>query len=443
MVGNNVLNVDLSKRSQSQSDNKSHRHFVVAWVILVAVLFPAREMSINVGVNLTPGRVAVILLFFPALLKALRSNHRIMVADCFTLATVSWIVIATVTTKGIESLLTAAGGECLEFLGGYLIGRAYLWYPNTLKSFLTALKFVTIVLVLFALADRISGQQIIENTIASIVHVVPAGGNYRNGVIRATATLDHPILLGAFFAFASALFIYSRDSAMGRAVFLLLTFFGCFLAQSSASLMAWVITVCAYFYDVWLGSVRTRWGIFWAVTGISVAIIFVVANAPIGWIITHLTLDPESGYFRYLIWTAAFDKIAESPLMGYAFNSLDDVILDTTVDSVWLVYALRFGIPTIVFLFLATVSGIWPIRKSRDDLPGTVLMSRMSMGFTVMLLMIMFIGVTVHFWNYMWIFWGLCLGAKVSLKEQLALTKPAATYAYASARGRLASEAQY
>ena len=27
------------------------------------------------------------------------------------------------------------------------------------------------------------------------------------------------------------------------------------------------------------------------------------------------------------------------------------------------------------------------------------------------------IGLTVHFWNYMWIFWGICLGVRASLRE--------------------------
>jgi len=35
----------------------------------------------------------------------------------------------------------------------------------------------------------------------------------------------------------------------------------------------------------------------------------------------------------------------------------------------------------------------------------------------LLLLVFMFSGLTVHFWNYMWMFWGVCLGVRASLRE--------------------------
>jgi hypothetical protein len=182
--------------------------------------------------------------------------------------------------------------------------------------------------------------------------------------------------------------------------------------------MTWAIIVSSYLYDRLLSTFSWRWGLFWAVAGALACTIFLVTNAPLGWIITHLTLDPQSGYFRYLIWDAALARIPESPWTGFAFNRLNDDILDNTIDSVWLVYALRFGVPTIGFLFLANISAAWPAQRpgGPDDASFS---ARMNTGFTIMLLMFMFIGLTVHYWNYMWIFWGLCLGIKVSLKQGL------------------------
>ena len=232
-----------------------------------------------------------------------------------------------------------------------MVGRAFLWRPAALQNFVHVLKIVSTILGLFALADRISGQWIIEDTLASIVHVVPAGANFRNGIIRATASLDHPILLGAFLSLASALIIYSNESALSRASISSPTFSDVVaLSLSSVSLMTWAIIVSSYLYDQLLDTFSRRWGLFWAVVGALACTIFLVTNAPLGWVITHLTLDPQSGYFRYLIWDAALSRIPESPWAGSAFNRLNDDILDNTIDSVWLVYALRFGVPTIEFL---------------------------------------------------------------------------------------------
>jgi len=41
----------------------------------------------------------------------------------------------------------------------------------------------------------------------------------------------------------------------------------------------------------------------------------------------------------------------------------------------------------------------------------------MATGFTMVLGMFMFVGLTVHFWNYMWISWGLCIGTRASVRE--------------------------
>ncbi|RFB81079.1 hypothetical protein [Methylovirgula sp. 4M-Z18] len=365
----------------------------------------------------------MIVLLIPALVNLLFSGQRTSWADFFALATAVWIPVAAMFSKGTDALFTAAGGESLEFLGAYMVGRAFLWHPAALRNFLNVLKFVIIVLFFCALADRISGQWIIENSLASFVNIVPAGANYREGVVRATATLDHPILLGAFFALASALFIYSNMSTLSRAFFLLVCLFGSYLSLSSVSLMVWCMILGVYLYDQFLSAVSRRWTLFWGATFMFICLIVATTNAPLGWIITHMTWDPESGYFRYLIWNAALERIHESPYIGFAFSPLNDDILDTTIDSVWLASALRFGVPMIVWLFLTNLAAIWPTRKIRPDLDDAAFLKRMNTGFAVMLLMFMFIGLTVHFWNYMWVYWALCLGIKTSLRQNLAGNK--------------------
>ncbi|HXT09033.1 MAG TPA: hypothetical protein VN715_19115 [Roseiarcus sp.] len=412
---------------------------LVAWLCLIPALLPTRELSLQVGVNLTPGRICVILLLAPALMTLTRGGARFRWPDAFALATAGWIVIASVSVKGPAALLTAAGGEALEYLGAYLIGRAFFAGTPTLRELLHVLRIVTVVLLLFALADRVTGQWIIENTAASLMHVTPAGANYRLGVIRATASLDHPILLGAFFAVVSTLFCFSNESPMRRIPYILAGLVGCYLTLSSASVMAWGIGVAAFFYDRLLRTFPWRWGLFWAALASLMAAVMVVANAPLGWVLTHLTWDPQSAYFRYLIWNHAIDWIAQSPFVGFDFSKLNDSILDASVDCVWLVYALRFGVPMIVFLFLTNLTAVWPLKQgAKPDADGDFLI-RMSRGCTVMLLLFMFIGLTVHFWNFMWIFWGLMQGVKATIRDragrqQRGVTKTAPTMAVAFGR---------
>jgi hypothetical protein len=189
------------------------------------------------------------------------------------------------------------------------------------------------------------------------------------------------------------------------------------LTLSSAALMSASIAITAYTYDRTMRRFSWRWSLFWAVIiGFFVGL-FSMSNSPLGWIFTHLTLDPQTGYYRLLIWEAALAQIDQAPYTGVAFNLFNNEILDNTVDSVWLVLALRFGIPAIILLCLTNVAALWPVRRTKERLSDPHL-SRMRPAFTMVLVMFMFIGLTVHFWNYMWIFWGLCIGIRASIRER-------------------------
>ena len=393
---------------------------IVAWLSLIGAILPAKQLSIQAGVTFTPARISIIVLFFPAVFGLLAKGYRLLWVDFFAFATAAWIVMAGVSVNGLDALFSRASGESLEFLGSYLVGRAFLWRPEALQTFIGVLMKVIAVLFLLALADRISGRWILQDTIASIVNVAPPSAGYRNGVVRAIATFDHPILLGAFFALASALIISSGRSGFVRSLYAAICLAGCILALSSSAIMSWIMIIGAYFYDKLFERFPWRWGLFWGTAVALLSVIFAVTNAPLGWLITHLTLDPESGYFRYLIWNEALALIPLAPFTGVASHSLDSEILNTTVDSVWLVYALQFGLPTIAFLFLANLAAIWPSKISKENSMRSDFADQMNTAFSIVLLVFMFIGLTVHYWNFMWIFWALCLGIKASLKQHLA-----------------------
>jgi hypothetical protein len=172
-----------------------------------------------------------------------------------------------------------------------------------------------------------------------------------------------------------------------------------------------------YLYHTALKEYSGRWRALQMCLVTIVVVIMAVANHPIGWIISHLTFDPVSGYFRMLIWDAAIQKIMESPLTGYAFGRLNHDILDTTVDSVWLVFALRFGLPMIILLALTNIASILPVKGRFNGVVEDPSAPELRIAFTIAVVMLMFTGLTVHYWNYLWIFWGVCIGIRASLRE--------------------------
>ena len=396
----------------------SHSHALAAWLALIGLILPSTMNVFIAGLNLTPGRTCIILLFLPALFTLAKRRPRLLSSDLFAIATAAWMTMAAVDTGGWSSLASAAGAETLEFIGAYLIARGFFFELAAVDTFIAVLKVLTITAVVLAVADTFSARWIVQDIVASVFNTPPHGVLYRGNLVRATSTFDHPILFGVFCSMAASLFLYS-DMSVPRRIFLVaFCIAGSALSQSSAALLSLIIAFVTFSYNRLMKQYSWRWHAMTAFFAIFVLAVFVVANHPIGWFISHLTLDPVSGYFRLLIWDAALEIIHQFPLTGYGFRPFGNVILDTTIDAVWLVSALHYGVPMVALLILTNVTAFWPSGGKLKKLARDPRLSNLSQAFTLVLVIFMFTGVTVHFWNFMWIFWGLCIGIRASLREQ-------------------------
>ena len=394
------------------------RYYLASWLALIGLIIPAWEAQISIaGAKFTAGRLGIIVLVIPAIIVLARRGRHAVACDFFAFLTAAWILLAGSSTGGFSSLSSAAA-ESMEFLFSYIVGRAFFFQPAALDTFIRVLKFLTITVIVIAVFENISGHWIAHETAAAVFGTSPLTPVFRGSTIRATSTLDHPILFGVFCGLVSAILLLWEQKALRRIFFSGICLMGCILSQSSAALMSFVLVLAAYSYDRLMRATPARWTIFWGVLGAGFGAVFVLSEHPIGWFISHLTLDPETGYYRILIWNAALDRISQSPLTGYALELFNENILDSTVDCVWLVEALRFGIPASAFLLSANLAAIWPTGRIKPSVPLNF-DERMNFAFTIVLLMFMFTGITVHFWNYMWIFWGLCIGIKASLRERI------------------------
>lgn len=399
----------------SNSDTRERSNTLVAWLALIGLLIPAAEVQVMIGgAKFTVGRLAVMLLLVPALCSLLRTGRRLLMSDLFVSAMAIWMVGAALYTDGLGSL-SSAGAEGVEFLGGYLVARAFVFGRTALQTFLSVLKVFALISIVFAMADSASGRLIVHDAFASMLQVTPIEDQYRMGIVRATSTFDHAILFGTFCSVVAAMLLYSESSVLKRIIYTGLCFTGAVLSLSSSSLMAFFIMSGTYTYDSVMRRFPWRWSACWMVLGALGLVVLLTADSPLGWILSHLTLEPESGYFRLLEWNSAFSQISLSPWTGYAFFSFDLAEL-YSVDCVWLALALRFGIPTIVLLILANITALLPTKSPNRT--GDVYLDRMRTAFSLVLAMFMFVGLMVHYWNYMWIFWGICVGIRASLRER-------------------------
>ncbi|MBB4395695.1 hypothetical protein [Bradyrhizobium sp. ERR14] len=389
-----------------------------AWLLLMGLILPAAQVQLYLAdAKLTVGRIGILLLIIPAAARLLRTGRHILASDYLACAVAAWMFAAATYTSG-SSAISSTAAESLEFLGGYIVARGFFFGPAAIQSFIQPFKIVTAYIVLLALFDNLSGRLIVQQMFsAAFGSYAPLSPDYRLYWVRAASTFDHPILLGTYCTVACAILLFSEQRPLSRMLWGGLCVFGCLLSLSSAPLLSCLLVLMLYLYNTALKQTSGRWRALQVCLATIVLVILAVANHPLGWIISHLTFDPVSGYFRMLIWDAATQKIMYSPFTGYAFALLNHDILDTTIDSVWLVFALRFGLPMIFLLILTNIASILPVKKRFKGVMEDPSASGLRIAFTVAVVMLMFTGLTVHYWNYLWIFWGVCIGIRASLRE--------------------------
>jgi O-antigen ligase len=390
----------------------------VTWLLLTGIFTPAAITIYLGGAKFTPGRIVMSLLLFTALPELLQKRRHLVAADFFALAASVWMIGAILQTDP-ESLSSTAA-IVLEFAGGYIIARAYFVGRPALEALLQALKIIAIVVIGLALLEHLTGRIVVYNSIAALWGLPTLVHEYRYGMPRAFSTFPHPILYGTFCVIGGAIFLYCGRTLMNRLFYGGLCFFGCVLAVSSAPLISFMVVLAIYSYDQLLQRYSWRWRALATGACALLAVVFLVANKPISWIIANLTLDPSTGYFRVATWDSAFYYIGLSPWLGYGFQAYagrEDFFANASVDSVWLVMALRFGVPLIIFMILLNVTAFYPFRARARMRAGDQRTNEMRTAFTLALFIFMFTGLTVHYWNNLWIIWGVCVGIRAGFQE--------------------------
>jgi hypothetical protein len=386
------------------------------------------------GIHVTPGRFIVLLFFVPAMYSFFERGRRWSMTDTFAAAFALWILVSSALNGGFRPYV---GAEAIEFYGAYLIGRTFFFGPP--RVFLKAFECVTLAVVTLALLDTATGKHFTLDAIGltSSVSQNIVKNDYRMGFVRAASVFESPEHFGAFCAAAAAIFLYLERGAR-RKFYVGVSCLGCILALSSGPLMGLCVVAALFCYDKLLGRFALKWKLLSTVAVAMVLAVFTVSAHPIEWIVVHMTFDPQTGFFRLGTWLSALPLVDASPLVGHGLSELggsgDASIYLGSVDCVWLVEALRYGIPGVILLLLTMIS---PMLKSRA-VPIKDLEAHRT-GFSFAIVAMGLIGLTVHFWDASWLFLSLCIGIRAS-SAPLPTTRARRT---ASISGSMATEVRH
>jgi hypothetical protein len=116
-----------------------------------------------------------------------------------------------------------------------------------------------------------------------------------------------------------------------------------------------------------------------------------------GILISYLTFNPNTGYFRMLQWEYSMDDILDHPILGIAHNDWTRPYwkswMGDSIDSFWLLVTLQHGIFAFLLLFSACLYAVFSVlnrvNRQYEDTKWMVtswilsFMSLILIGFTV------------------------------------------------------------
>jgi len=347
---------------------------VLAILFVISIFIPVEFYTMVGTVRVEPYRIILGISLLYAIFNFRQVLEQANLVDVLLTALLLLVFASIWYNHDLAQAVKSTGIYAIETLGAFYLARLFITTPERFYKINQAFIIILASLTLFSayeaffqhrflheLAKIITGHDSLDFRLYMHYYI-------RNGIMRATSLFEHPILYGSllafFFPFAFLLFYRTRSLWTGLNVGALLASMA--LTLSSAPLLALIfqsgIAVLVRFWD----SARRLWiALFFA--GLAGALIIqAVSNRGFfGILISYLTFNPNTGYFRMLQWEHTMDDIAESPVVGIGLigPGLHDwsrpywisTWFGNSIDSFWLLIALQHGLFAAFVLLLASL----------------------------------------------------------------------------------------
>ncbi len=397
----------------------SARSRLLLTVFLLSLVIP---LAIHLGpVRLTAYRVVLILTVLPALVHLiLDKTNRLTLADLLIACAFGWAALACYVTPGTRDPLEAAGVLLLESCGAYLLARVTIRSAEDFRHMIRLLFWVVAAVLPFSIIESQTGTSPLLQLAAKVGQTFPQiYQDQRLGLHRVQSIFEHSITYGVFCATILGGYYYlnvlgrregwRRFSIIPVSTFLSVSAGGYLIVTVQTALMLW---------DRLTRRILHRWYLLGlaAASGFALLSLY-AAKSPFHIIVFRLSFSSQSGYTRILIWEHGTAEVASHPLFGLGLEiekwSRPDW-MGPSIDNFWLFLTMSYGVPMIVAFLAAIVLLFWRTARARlpagDD-------ARVRMGYLVTLVGFLVAGMTVHYWNAMFVWFMFFLGSGAYLSH--------------------------
>ena len=410
-------------------------------IYFIAILLPIRFWA--GPVMLTSVRVVLLVATLPLLVNLLCGRYgRLILPDFVLIAHLVWMFVSLSQTTP-ELALSQTGSLGAEFLGGYLMARAFV---RSHAQFLGAVRFLSVAILMFlpvAFFEMKTG----DSPILRIFDALPGIQSYglvdhepRLGFERAQIVFEHPIHWGLF---ASSMFslvcigMTARLPIYLRALLAGGVGIATFSSLSSGALMPLILQIGLITWALLTKRIRGRWIIFSSLAALAYVVVDLLSNrTPIQVFFSYATFSPHTAYWRGIIFDWGMSNIFGSVernipsarLFGIGFADWVRpwFMYSGSMDNFWLVMGVRHGV--LGFMTVAVPYAWMMVRVGRKSLTehSEVWYLRRAWMFTMLSLALTL--ATVHIWTaiYSYVFFLIGAGAWfISYKEPEQLTPTA------------------
>ena len=389
-------------------------------VYLICVVLP---LWFSVGpLLLSALRLFLLVMLVPAALRLMRgAAGRIILTDVLFLAHVIWQAVA-LAANNPDQVISQTGSTGVEFLGGYLMGRAYIRRPEDFLALIRWVAFLVLCLAPFAVYETMTGRPILIDLIQRLpgmIGLTDINNEKRMGLERVQVVFAHPIHFGLFCSVAFSLVFVGLKGVVStprRWITSALVAATGFLALSSGALLALALQVALIAWAAAFARVQARWWILVGLFVLAYVVIDVLSTRdPLRVFMSYATFSAGNAFWRAIIFEWGMKSVWGSPIFGIGLKDWVRPVfmVSPSVDNFWLVMAMRYGIPGFLLITAGYVLAIARIMRRNFSADPVLAQIRLAWVFTF--LGLSFTLATVHIWTSIYSFVFFMFGAGIWL----------------------------
>ncbi|EIJ36644.1 O-antigen ligase family protein [Thiothrix nivea] len=345
---------------------------IIAILFVISIFIPVEFYTMLGSVRIETYRIVLGLALLYVLFNFRQALQRADLLDILLIAVTALVFASFWHNHGLQKAVESTGIFAIESLGAFYLARLFVNSPQRFywinQRFITVLALLTVVAlyeafaqhrVLHDIAERITGHQALDPRLYTHYYI-------RAGIMRATSLFAHPILYGTlmamFFPFAILLAWRYRRLGQWANVGALVT--SMILTLSSAPLLAVIFQALTGVLVKFWHNARQFWmSVFFGGLATALLIEAFSNRGFFGILISYLTFNPNTGYFRILQWQYTADDIADNLILGIAHHDWTRPYwmewMGSSIDSFWLLLILQHGLFALLLLLLACLYAVF------------------------------------------------------------------------------------